>query len=75
MDTMKFPSTKRDIPTISQLEELKIMACGNAAERLLRLRDSDRNIHCDYCECAIYCEDDSFCAIQKCIDFVKKVSV
>ena len=63
----------RDIPTISQLEELKIMACGNAMESPLRLRVSDENTHCDYCECAIYCEDDSFCAIQKCIDFVKKV--
>lgn len=63
----------REIPTISQLEELKIMACAKAGGSLLRLRTSDTDTICDYCECAIYCEDDSFCAIQKCIDFVKKV--
>ena len=65
----------RDIPTRSQLEELKIMACGNAMESPLRLRVGDENIMCDYCECGIYdCKGNSICAIQKCIDLIKKVS-
>lgn len=64
----------KDIPTVSQLEELKLMTCAKAGKNLLRHRLSDTDTICDYCECAIYdCKDDSICAIQNCIDLVKKV--